>query len=311
MNRLLQATRRLPGRASASAGLRLFTSMALVGSYVALLKPLTAALPVFALALLRFAIAAIVMLPWTRRRAGQAAATRQESTQLFLQSFFGNFLFSVCMLLGVSLTSALAAGVVLSTLPVTVAILSWALLAEAFTPRLILSVLCAGAGIGLLQVAGKPGHASLLGSALVLGGVVCEALYVVIGKRLVSSLAPLRICASINLWGLALSAPLGLWQLARIDIAALPTRHWLLLGYYAIAASILAPWLWMSGLRDVRAGQAGAFTVALPLTATAIAVGVLGEAAGWRHALALGFAVLAIWLTSGAKAPAPDRDQPR
>jgi drug/metabolite transporter (DMT)-like permease len=304
----------LRGGGSAGAGLRLFASMALVGSYVALLKPLTAQVPVFALAFLRFAIAAVVLLPWTRRLARAPAATRGESAQLFLQSFFGNFLFSVCMLLGLSMTSAMAAGVVLSTLPVTVAILSWALLAEAFTPRLFLSVICAGAGIGLLQAAGSSSGASLLGSALVMGGVVCEALYVVIGKRLVSSLAPLRICASINLWGLALSAPMGLWQLARLDIAALPAGRWLLLGYYAIAASILAPWLWMSGLRSVRAGQAGAFTVALPLTATAIAVGVLGETAGWRHALALGFALLAIRLSAEpavAPALAPDRSQPR
>jgi drug/metabolite transporter (DMT)-like permease len=287
--------------------------MALVGSYVALLKPLTAQVPVFALALLRFAIAAIVLLPWTRRHAGAVAATRSESAQLFLQSFFGNFLFSVCMLLGLSLTSAMAAGVVMSTLPVTVAILSWALLAEAFTPRLLLSVVCAGAGIGLLQAASGSSGAGLLGTALVMGGVVCEALYVVIGKRLVSSLTPLRICASINLWGLVLSAPLGLWQLAHFDLAALPAGHRLLLGYYAIAASILAPWLWMSGLRDVRAGQAGAFTVALPLTATAIAVGVLGEQANWRHALALGLALLAIWLAAAAPSPAsaPGRSQTR
>ena len=41
--------------------------MALVGTYVALSKPLVAVIPVFALAFLRFAIASVAMLPWTFR----------------------------------------------------------------------------------------------------------------------------------------------------------------------------------------------------------------------------------------------------
>ncbi len=46
-----------------AAYLLLTASMALVGSYVALSKPLVAALPVFALAFLRFAIGAVAMVP--------------------------------------------------------------------------------------------------------------------------------------------------------------------------------------------------------------------------------------------------------
>ena len=42
-------------------------SMALTGSYVALSKPLVAALPVFLLAWLRFGIAAVAMVPWLKR----------------------------------------------------------------------------------------------------------------------------------------------------------------------------------------------------------------------------------------------------
>ena len=44
-------------------------SMSLVGSYVALTKPLVAALPVFLLAWLRFGIGAVAMLRWIRKPA--------------------------------------------------------------------------------------------------------------------------------------------------------------------------------------------------------------------------------------------------
>ena len=52
----------------------LFAGMAVVGSYVALSKPLTAAIPIFLLATLRFAIAAVAMLPWTVPLRPKAAA---------------------------------------------------------------------------------------------------------------------------------------------------------------------------------------------------------------------------------------------
>lgn len=281
--------------------------MALVGSYVALLKPLAAQLPVFALAFMRFAIAAALLLPWTRRLsagAGGGPASRADSLQLMLQSLFGNVLFSACMLWGISMTPATAAGVILGMLPVTVAVLSWVVLGEAFTGRLLLSLACAGAGIALLETGGGSAGASgtgALGAALVMGGVVCEAIYVVIGRKLVSRLAPLHICASINLWGLVFTAIPGGWQLSQLIRAGLPAPSLsmgLVLFYYAVAASILAPWLWMSGLRSVPAGQAGAFTVALPLTATVIAVSVLGEPANWRLGVALLLAVAAIGLAS-------------
>ena len=60
----------------ATAYLLLAGSMALVGTYVALSKPLTAALPVFLLAFLRFAIAAVAMLPWSRRHPRRAKTDR-------------------------------------------------------------------------------------------------------------------------------------------------------------------------------------------------------------------------------------------
>ena len=284
--------------------------MSLVGAYVALVKPLTALFPIFALAFLRFAIAAVALLPWTWRSAGEPPLSRSESWQLFLQSFFGNFLFSICMLWGVALTSATASGLVLGALPVVVALLSGALLRERISGRLLLAVLCAAAGIVVVQLA-KPASldasSSWVGDALVFGAVCCEALYVVIGKRLAATRTPMRVSAWINLWGLALTTPLGLWQIARVDWSSIVPRTWAYLVFYSLAASVVAVALWMSGLRRISAGFAGVFTVALPLSTTAVAVTVLGEALTWLHAIALACASLAIALAAWPMAPSASR----
>ena len=105
-------------------------SMALVGSYVALSKPLVAVFPVFLLAWLRFGIGGLAMWRWLRKPADEPPIDRRTRALLFLESFLGNFLFSICMLFGVRLTTAVAAGVVMSAIPAVVAILSWLFLRE-------------------------------------------------------------------------------------------------------------------------------------------------------------------------------------
>ncbi|MCU0950769.1 MAG: DMT family transporter [Burkholderiaceae bacterium] len=276
------------------AYLLLTASMALVGSYVALSKPLLAVFPVLVLALLRFAIAAVAMLPWTGRAADEPPLSRSEHLQLFLMSFFGNFLFSIAMLNGIARTTATAAGVILATLPAVVAVLSWLLLRERLGARVLIAIALAVGGIALLQFArgGEAGgdrSASLLGNALMLAAVVCEAIYVIFARRLANRRAPLRVSALINLWGLALIAPWGLWQWTRLrpDLSAVDAQLWLLLVFYALAASLVAVWLWMAGMKQVAASEAGVFTVALPITATLVGVLLLGEHFSLLHALAL------------------------
>lgn len=290
------------------AYLSLAASMSLVGSYVGLSKLLLAVFPVLLLAWLRFGIAALAMPHWLRRAPGEAPLSAHDRRLLFWESFLGNFLFSICMLYGVQLTSALAAGVTMAAIPAAVAVLSRIFLGEHIRRRVAAAIACAALGIALLALArnsspaaSASGGGSLLGYALLLGAVLCEASYVVIGKRLTGHVSPRRISALINLWGLVLVTPLGLWQAWSFDFAAVSHGTWGLLLFYALAASMVAVWLWMMGLRHVPSSRAGVFTVLLPLSAALVGVLLLGEGFGAAHfaafVLALVGLLLATWPT--------------
>jgi drug/metabolite transporter (DMT)-like permease len=287
----------------------LAASMALVGSYVGLSKILVVVLPVFLLAWLRFGIAAVAMLHWVQRSPDEAPLDARGRRLLFLESFFGNFLFSVCMLFGVARTSALAAGVIMAALPGVVALLSWWMLGERVAPRVLAGIACAVGGIALVSASkGGADEVSLVGNALLLGAVTCEALYVVIGKTLSAKLSPKRISALINLWGLALVTPFGLWQALAFDFTGVAPSMWVLLLFYAIAASVVTVWLWMTGLKQVPASQAGVFTVFLPVSAALVGIAFLGErftgAQAAAFALALAGVVLATWPSRASAATA-------
>ena len=275
----------------------------MVGSYVGLSRLLVGALPVFLLAWLRFGIAALAMAHWVRRRPGDEALAVGDRRLLFLGSFLGNFLFSITMLYGVKLTSALAAGITMAALPAVVALLSWLTLGERIGWRSGVAIVLAAGGIGLLALVRTDGNGASAGVAwgyaLLVAAVFCEASYVVIGKRLTGNVSPRRISALINLWGLALVTPLGLYQAWSFDFRALPNSIWILLVYYAYAASVWSVWLWMRGLKDVPASRAGVFTVMLPVGAAAVGIFWLGEPFGIGHAAAFGLALigllLAVW----------------
>lgn len=287
-------------------------SMALVGCYVALSKPLVAALPVFLLAWLRFGIGALAMAHWLKKPADEPRMTGQTKQLVFLESLLGNFLFSICMLYGVSMTSAVSAGVIMAAIPAVVALMSWLFLREAISLRVWLGVACAALGISLVTLLKQEllVHATqglqanlapknmLLGNFLVFGAVLCEAAYAVIGKKLTGQLGPKRIASLINLWGFVLMTPFGVYVALDFSFASVAPGTWLLLVFYALAASVWTVWLWMTGLHGVPASQAGVFTVMLPIAAALTGWLVQGEQMSLLQLLAFGIALLGVVLAT-------------
>jgi drug/metabolite transporter (DMT)-like permease len=286
--------------------------MSLVGSYVALSKSLVNALPVFLLACLRFGIGGLAMPHWLKKPAHEAPMTAKTKKLLFMESFLGNFLFTICMLYGVSMTSAVSAGVVMAAIPAAVALLSWIFLRERICPRVWGAIVCSVLGIGLFalsktelpsqsgqgQVGYLPIENTVWGNLLLITAVICEASYVVIGKKLTGVLSPKRITALINLWGFVLMLPLGLYAAWQFDFDTVSTPTWLLLLFYSLAASVGTVWLWMTGLQTIPAAKAGVFTVMLPISAALIGVFALGETLTGMQLIAFGIALLGVILAT-------------
>ena len=295
--------------------------MSLVGSYVALSKPLTVAFPVFLLAWLRFGIGGMAMASWLKKPALEPAMNWRTKQLVFLESFLGNFMFSICMLFGVSMTSAVSAGVIMAAIPAVVGLMSWLFLRERIGLRIWAAVGFGALGIALFSLSksellnqylrrlgidllpimtteASSKADSLLGTLLLCGAVLCEAAYAVIGKKLTAALSPKRISALINLWGFLLMTPMGLFAAWQFDFGGVQSGTWLLLVFYALAASVWTVWLWMTGLQTIPASQAGVFTVFLPISAALVGVFVLGESLNTLQMIAFGIALLGVVLAT-------------
>jgi drug/metabolite transporter (DMT)-like permease len=281
--------------------LLLITSMLLVGSNVGIGKSIVEFVPVPLFALLRFVIAMAVLWPLLRV-AKLRRVKRDEWVNLFLQALFGTFGFTLLMLNGVQRTSAVAAGVITSTIPAVVALLSWLILKERPNGRALASIALAIVGVVVINLAhigqNAAGETSFVGNLMVLGAVCCESLYIILSRRLTQTLAPIDICAYTHLFGLLLMLPLGAGALVHFDYQAVPLSIWTLVLWYGLSASIFSFWLWMKGIRHVPGSLAGVFSAVLPVAAAIYGITFLGERPTLAHGFALACVVAGIGLAS-------------
>lgn len=275
--------------------------MLLVGSNVGIGKSIVGFIPVPVFALLRFVIAMAVL--WPLLRVAKLRRVKPgEWLNLFLQALFGTFGFTLLMLGGVQRTSAVAAGVITSTIPAVVALLSWLILKERPGGRALASIGLAIVGVVVINLAqaghGARNEASVTGNLMVLGAVCCESLYIILSRRLTQTLAPLDICAYTHLFGLLLMLPFGAGAFVGFDFHAVPPGVWLLVLWYGLSASVFAFWLWMKGIRHVPGSLAGVFTAVLPVAAALYGIVFLGEQPTLAHGIALACVLAGIALAS-------------
>jgi drug/metabolite transporter (DMT)-like permease len=185
-------------------------------------------------------------------------------------------------MLGLTQTTASVATLLWAAEPALIVVTAWLLLQETITPRFL--IVTAAAACGVLLVSGIIGSSSLVsasayGAALILGGVLCCALYTVLSRRIASRIDPLPAVAIQQTVGLIWA--IAIWPLEQGDainnVAALSQRE--LLGgalsglmYYAAAF-----WFYLNALRSVTATTAGIFLNLTPVFGVASAYIFLGE----------------------------------
>jgi drug/metabolite transporter (DMT)-like permease len=275
-------------------------AMALVGANVGVAKLLAEQLPIALIAMLRCLIAVAVLWPLSRWRDGPAQPPGAVLRNLALQALFGTAIYNAGLLAGLRLTTALEAGLVLATLPAVVALGSWLWLRERLSGRQWCAAALAGLGMAAITLArlDPGGGGAWLGNLLVLAGVLGEAAYVLLAKRIAGRVPVLTASLWMQCFSALILAPFALGDLRAITALAEP-RLLALLVFHALTASVLCLLLWFAGLRRVPAGIAGTFTIFLPAGAALTALLFLGEQAGPVHALGfalmLGSLLLATW----------------
>ncbi len=276
-------------KADLGAYVKLAAAMALVGSSVVVGKLIVASFPIFLASGLRFLVALAVLLPLLLKYEKRfPAITPRYLLILFLQAFSGIFLFSICLLYGLKLTTATSSGIITSTTPAVVGILSFAFLKDRFTWHKGLGISLAVAGIMFISIVSasvdvEQSLNSFLGNLLILGAVCCEALFIILAKVAGEKASPLTMSTMVSIFGLLLFLPFSVYEAINFSFSVLYLKDWLFIVYYGVVVTVIAFILWFQGLSRVPASTAAVFTGVLPVSAVLLSYLILKESFFWFH----------------------------
>lgn len=199
------------------------------GANFVAMKYVVTAMPPVGAQLVRYAIAASAMLAFLYRREGGIGLPRRD---LLLVLVFGGLGTGGYQMLWSTALRTIPAGesaLLVAATPILVAIIAALVGADSLDARKLLGIVLSIVGVVVVVVAGS-GFAlggDLSGAVLTLLGDLLWSIYVVIAARMLRRTSALRLSAWAALAGMVTMIPLGLVQLGRIDLGAVPPLAWL------------------------------------------------------------------------------------
>lgn len=283
------------------AYMKIALAMAIVGSSVVVGKLIISSFPIFLASELRFIIATVILLPLLLQKEKRFPSINQKYLFiLFLQAFTGVFLFNIFMLYGLKFTTAIEAGIITSTLPAVVGLVSFLFLKEKLTIKKGLGIIFAVVGVLLINIVGDEvgNNNSLLGNLLIFGAVLGETLFITLGKLVSNKVTPLTISTMMSIFGLIMFLPFSIYEAKDFDFSSVSIVDWMNVLYFGIVVTVLAFLLMYQGLSKVPASSAGVLTSVLPLSSIILSFFILKEEVLLPHVLGMLLVFVAIFVIS-------------
>jgi len=294
-----------------TAILSLIAVMGIWGSAFSVTKVAIEEVPPVLIAFLRFALAALVMLPIAllRRARPPMLAGRQLAT-VAAMGVCGFSLFQAGSNIAQTYITATQAAIIQSVIPVLTAVLAVVVLRERPSGRSAIGIALSLAGVLLVVLAAAPSARAsnpLLGGAIMLGAASMWAIYTVLAKGLAGA-DQLDVAAFSTGFGALFLLPMALVEGGAAGLPAISPGGWLSIAYLGLLSSALANLVYNRSLAHLGAGQAATFINLVPVVGVAVAVLFLGEPLiGWQLAGGA-LAMAGVWLaTQPAMSRPPDR----
>jgi drug/metabolite transporter (DMT)-like permease len=228
----------------------------------------------------RTLLAAAALIPFFLKQERTWKVTRRDFIYLIVLACFGTFLNRICWSVGLSLSTAANAALLMTTSPLFVLLASAVLFRSAVTWRATAGILVAFAGVFLVIRGDLQGwdlsSDHFLGDLILLGAAVSWALFTALAKFLLKDYSSLKVTAYVMAIGSVLFIPFlpnenpGGWG----GISALA---WFSVFYVGLSGNCLAYFLWMKGIENIGPMKTILYSYLMPITAIAFSIPLLGE----------------------------------
>ena len=238
--------------------------------------------PLLAVGALRFLAAGILLLVVLRIAEGSIAIPRALWGRIFVLGLVGNSIYQTLFMVALERTSVGNTAILLATSPLQTAILGAATGMEKPSRNLLIGLLLALLGAGLVLSNGgvSVDRATLLGDLAALGAASCWAIFTLGVRRLPTDISPLRVTALTTIAGAPVLIIVAAGDLMAMPWGGVSALAWGGLGYSVVLSIGVAYLLWNASVLAVGANRTAIFNCLTPLTAMLIAWPALHEVPG-------------------------------
>jgi drug/metabolite transporter (DMT)-like permease len=268
--------------------LALITVQFLFATWPVVGKIVLSSLPAIALVGFRVAGATIVLVLLARMTGRLMPIAKADWPLLIISSLLGLVFNQWLFVKGLSLTTAINATLISTTIPISTLVVGMLFRTERGTWRSALGIIIAAVGVVCLIAPGRGGFSvgARLGDLLIISNSVCYGAYIAVSKDLMKRYNALSVVTWIFIVGCIPAIPVGLISLAQVSLAAIPISSWLAVIYIAVLPTAGAYFLNAWALARVPPSTVAIYIYLQPLFAFVIAPLVLGEVLGGRAVLA-------------------------
>ena len=259
--------------------------------------------PPYLLGFVRWDVGMLILLPfaWTHLRQDYEFIGRNWKL-LCLAGFLMPFMGAGVSYVALIHTEAINAGVIVTSMPVMMVLLSWLILKERFTGGVWLGIVIAISGVLYIVSRGDP--VSLLelsfniGDLILIGCNLGLAGYGIAIKKLPQGIHPLSLLTVVCAVGALCHAPFVAYEIASGEQAVLSTKTFVSLAFVAVFPSVVAILIWNIAIGRIGPSRSAFYMYLTPVFAAMFAIPVLGESIGVYHIIGAVLIVIGVTLSS-------------
>lgn len=189
---------------------------------------------------------------------------------------FGIAVNQLFFLEGLSMTTQINAGIIMTTNPIMVLIMAAFILREKITRKKILGIVVGLSGAVLLMTYGKTislGESDTFwGNLMVFINSLSYGIYLVIAKPLINKYDTIVVVKWVFMFGLLFVFPFGFSQMTAVNWAEMPTIIYLETAFVILGTSVLAYLFNMYGLKKLNASSVSFYIYSQPIFASIVAI---------------------------------------
>jgi drug/metabolite transporter (DMT)-like permease len=204
--------------------------------------------------------------------------------RIIASAFFGVAFNMLTLFKGLSLTSPIAAAVIMVTTPMIVLILSALLIKERLQQSKVLGIILGLVGTAFLILYGKSiGNATngSLGNFLVFVNAVSYGFYLIIVKSLMDKYNAFTFVKWIYLFGFLMVLPFGWSQFTVVDWSVVPVSILWKIGFVVVFSTFVTYLLNLLSMKELKPTTVAVFIYLQPLFATIFAIGLGKDNLNW------------------------------